>query len=162
MSNTKKMTYTKEGYAALQRELSDLYAAREKNKEDIAQARSYGDLSENSEYDEAKKEQGRLAVRIMEVEYMINNAEIIDDRDIDSSVVNVGSLVTVDYQEKGCDVVYHIVGSYETDPRNGKISDVSPIGSALVGSHAGDMVEVELPNGKKIHLTVKNVERATV
>ena len=93
--------------------------------------------------------------------WLVVDMEIIDDRDIDSSVVSVGSLVTVDYKEKGCEVVYHIVGSYETDPRNGKISDVSPIGSALVGSHAGDALEVELPNGKKIHLTVKSVERAT-
>ncbi len=159
--STKKMTYTKEGYAALQKELSDLYAMREKNKEDIAQARSYGDLSENSEYDEAKKEQGQIAVRIMEVEHMINNAEIMDERDVDSSVVSVGSVVTVEHKEKNAEVVYHIVGSYETDPRNGKISDVSPIGSALLGTHAGDSVEIELPNGNKIHMTVKHVERAS-
>ncbi len=156
----KKMTYTKEGYAALQKELSDLYAQREKNKEDIAQARSYGDLSENSEYDEAKKEQGQIAMRILEVEQMINNAEIMDERDIDYSVVSVGSIVTVDHKERGCEVVYHIVGSYETDPRAGKISDVSPIGSALVGSHAGDQLEIDLPNGAKVHLTVKSVTRA--
>ncbi len=158
--STKKTTYTKEGYAALQRELADLYAQREKNKEDIAQARSYGDLSENSEYDEAKKEQGRLAVRIMEVEQMINTATILDDRDVDTSVVSVGSIVTVDHKEKGTKVTYHIVGSYETDPRQGKISDVSPIGSALVGNRAGSSVEVELPNGNKVHLTIKKVTRA--
>lgn len=158
--STKKTTYTKEGYAALQRELADLYAQREKNKEDIAQARSYGDLSENSEYDEAKKEQGRLAVRIMEVEQMINTATILDDRDVDTSVVSVGSIVTVDHKEKGTQVTYHIVGSYETDPRQGKISDVSPIGSALVGNRAGSNVEVELPNGNKVHMTIKKVTRA--
>ena len=159
MSTTKKMTYTKEGYAALQKELSDLYAAREKNKEDIAQARSYGDLSENSEYDEAKKEQGRLAVRIMEVEHMINNAEIIDDRDIDSSVVSVGSLVTVDYKEKDCEVVYHIVGSYETDPRNGKISDLSPIGRGMIGKKAGEIATITTPGGT-IELEIRAVSRA--
>ncbi len=156
----KKMTYTKAGYAALKKELEDLYQQREKNKEDIAQARSYGDLSENSEYDEAKKEQGQIATRIYEVEQMINNAEIIDDSAIDATAVSVGSVVTVDHKERGLQVTYHIVGSYETDPRQGKISDVSPIGSALIGMHAGDSVEVDLPNGSKIHLTVKSVTRA--
>ena len=158
----KKTTYTKEGFAALKKELADLYELREKNKEDIAQARSYGDLSENSEYDEAKKEQGRLAVRIMEVEQMINTAEILDDKDVDTSIVSIGSLVTVDHKEKKMTITYHIVGSYEADPRQGKISDVSPIGSALLGMRAGAKVEVDLPNGNKIHLTVKKVARASL
>ena len=133
---------------------------REENKKDISKARSYGDLSENSEYDEAKLEQAKIATRIAELEEMIKNAVVIDETVVDAKVVGIGSTVTVKIKERNNEEkVYQIVGSYETDPLNGKISDVSPIGRALLGARKGDKVEVELPNGKTMHLAITHVTR---
>ena len=154
-----KKTYTPAGFKALQDELDYLVNVRaEENKKDISTARSFGDLSENSEYDEAKEEQGKIHARIAELKEMIANAEIIDESQIDESVVSVGSEVKVFNLERNREFIYHIVGSYETDPQNGKISDSSPIGSALLGTKAGDEVTVE---GIKVqHLRVLDVKRA--
>lgn len=149
--------YTPAGFKALQDELTDITLKIEENKKDISTARSYGDLSENSEYDEAKQEQGKLHARKAELEEMIANAKIVDESQIDWEKVSVGSIVTVHNVERNTDFTYHIVGSYETDPKNGKISDSSPIGLALLGSKAGDEVVVA---GVRIqHLRVLNVTR---
>lgn len=151
-------TYTQAGYDALQKELADINEKIEENKKDISTARSYGDLSENSEYDEAKQEQGKLHARKAELEEMIANARIVDESQIDTKKVSVGSIVTVFNVERNAEFTYHIVGSYETDPKSGKISDSSPIGVALIGSTEGDEVVV---NGPRIqHLQVKSVARA--
>ena len=151
-------TYTQAGYDALQKELADINEKIEENKKDISTARSYGDLSENSEYDEAKQEQGKLHARKAELEEMIANAKIVDESQIDTKKVSVGSIVTVFNVERNAEFTYHIVGSYETDPKSGKISDSSPIGVALIGSTEGDEVVV---NGPRIqHLQVKSVARA--
>ena len=151
-------TYTQAGYDALQKELADINEKIEENKKDISTARSYGDLSENSEYDEAKQEQGKLHARKAELEEMIANAKIVDESQIDTKKVSVGSIVTVFNVERNAEFTYHIVGSYETDPKSGKISDSSPIGVALIGSTEGDEVVV---NGPRIqHLQVKSVTRA--
>jgi transcription elongation factor GreA len=153
-------TYTQAGYDALKKELDDINAKIEVNKKDISTARSYGDLSENSEYDEAKQEQGKLHVRKAELEAMIANAKIVDESQIDQKKVSVGSIVTVHNVERNADFTYHIVGSYETDPKAGKISDSSPIGIALIGSTEGD--EVVVAGAREQHLQVISVTRAKI
>ena len=157
MAETK--TYTPQGFKALQDELDYLETVRvEENKKEISTARSFGDLSENSEYDEAKAEQGKIHARIAELREMIAHAKVIDESQIDESKVSVGSLVTVFNKTRNLEVTYHIVGSYETDPKSGKISDSSPIGIALLGTKAGD--EVVVSGAREQILEVKNVTRA--
>ncbi len=152
-------TYTPQGFKALQDELDYLVNVRvEENKKEISTARSFGDLSENSEYDEAKQEQGKIHSRIAELREMIAHAKIIDESQIDESLVSVGSVVKVFNKTRNIEVTYHIVGSYETDPKSGKISDSSPIGIALIGARAGAVVTV---NGAREQvLEVLNVSRA--
>ncbi len=152
-------TYTTAGFKALQDELDYLVNVKvEENKKEISTARSFGDLSENSEYDEAKQEQGKIHARIEELREMIAHAKVIDESQIDESVVSVGSIVVVYNKEREREFTYHIVGSYEADPVNGKISDASPIGAALIGARAG--VEVVATGVREQHLTVKSVTRA--
>ena len=153
------MMYTKEGYQALIDELKYLKGTkREEVKEAIAVARSYGDLSENSEYDEARNEQAKVEARIKELEELIENALIVDETNIDTNVISIGSSVKV--FDKGLDkeIEYSIVGSNEVDPINKKISDQSPIGRALMGKTAGDEVSVDVPSGT-IQLKVLEVTR---
>jgi transcription elongation factor GreA len=156
----KETKYTKSGYAALLEEMRLLEEAIEKNKKDISTARAYGDLSENSEYTEAKEEQARLARRHTELKDMIDHAVVVEDSEVDASVVGIGSKVKVFSVERASEITYRIVGSYETDPENGKISDQSPIGACLLGKRAGDAAECELPNGKTLHFEVREVARA--
>ena len=152
-------TYTPQGFKALQDELDYLVTVKvEENKKDISTARAFGDLSENSEYDEAKAEQGKIHARIAELKEMIANAKVIDESQIDESVVSVGSIVELFNKERNKDFTYHIVGSYETDPAAGKISDSSPIGAALLGAREGD--EVVVSGAREQHLLVKKVSRA--
>ena len=153
------INFTKAEYDELVKELQDVNEKIELNKKDISTARSYGDLSENSEYDEAKQEQAKLAHQKMELEARLAKAKIIDESELDASVVSVGSLVKVFHHEKNAEITYQIVGSYETDPLHGKISDVSPIGRALLGARKGDKVDVELPNGKTMRLSIIQVTR---
>ena len=158
MAETK--TYTPEGFKALQDELDFLVNVRvEENKKEISTARSFGDLSENSEYDAAKEEQGKIHARIAELREMIANAKVIDESQIDESKISVGSIVVVDNKTLGGERQYHIVGSYETDPKAGKISDASPIGLALIGAREGDTVVVNTVKGA-MELIVKKVTRA--
>lgn len=152
-------TYTPTEYAELQKELELYKVKREENKKDISTARSFGDLSENSEYDEAKQEQGKIAMRISELEEMIAHARIMDESELDLNIVNVGSTVTVRRVENDTKTTYQIVGSFGADPLNGKVSDESPIGSALKGARVGETVEVTTPNGKVFHLEVVEITR---
>ena len=154
-------TYTQAGFDALQNELERLKKRMIEIKEEVAQARSYGDLSENSEYDEAKREEGKVADQIRELEEMISLAHVIDESEIDHSKVSVGSIVEIEDTVTGAKKTYHIVGSYETDPVAGKISDQSAIGAALLGSQEGEEVSAELPNGKTLSLKVLSVRRAS-
>ena len=150
--------YTPQGFKALQDELDYLINVRvEENKKEISKARAYGDLSENSEYDAAKQEQAVIHARIDELREMIANAKVIDESQIDESTISVGSIVEVESDKLG-KKKYHIVGSYETDPKNGKISDSSPVGIALLGARAGD--EVVVAGVKEQHLQIKSVSRA--
>ncbi len=152
-------TYTHEGFKALQDELDYLVSVKvEENKKDISTARAFGDLSENSEYDEAKAEQGKIHSRIAELKELIANAKVVDESEIDRSRISVGSIVTLFNKERDKEFTYHIVGSYETDPTQGKISDSSPIGMALLGAKEGE--EVVVAGARVQHLKVLSVKRA--
>ncbi len=153
-----KQKYTKEGFQKLQEEYELLTKVkREEVKKAIAEARSFGDLSENSEYDEARNEQAKIESRIKELEELIQNAEISNDEDFDEDVVGLGSYVLVD--TNGRQVSYSIVGSNEANPFENKISDVSLIGGALIGKRAGDEVEVKT-NAGQVVIKVLEVSRA--
>ena len=154
------LNFTKAEYDELVKELQDVNEKIELNKKDISTARSYGDLSENSEYDEAKNEEAKIEMRIHELEEMISVAHVIDESEIDHSKVSVGSLVEVENMDTKVKKTYHIVGSYETDPAAGKISDQSAIGMGLLGAQEGEKLSIDLPNGKTLHLTVLSVKRA--
>ncbi len=159
MATKKKMLYTQEGYDLLVKELNYLKGdKREEIKEAIAVARSFGDLSENAEYDEARNDQAKTEARIRELEELIENAVIVDEESIDVSIANIGSTVRVLNMEDNEEIEYSIVGSIEADPFANKISDQSPIGRGLVGSKSGDVVEIEAPGGI-IKLKVLDVTR---
>lgn len=156
----KRTLYTEEGYKALVEELDYLKNTKiQEVKVALAEARSFGDLSENSEYDEAKNEQAKVVSRIAELEKMINEAEIINEDEIQADVVSIGAMVKVYDYEYDEEVEYSIVGSNEANPLLGKISDQSPIGSAMIGSRAGDEIKVETPSGK-VTIKVLQVQRA--
>ncbi len=143
---TKTFKMTAVGKAELERELETL---KTEGRIDIAEklkvARSYGDLSENSEYDEAKSEQAKIEARITELEYQLDHAEIIDTADKDA--VSMGSKVKVRRLSDKVEATYEIVGFAQSNPSEGKISDESPVGKALVGAKKGDTVVVEAPIG---------------
>ena len=132
----------------LKQELTYLKTVREKEvAELIKEARSFGDLSENSEYDEAKNEQGKLYSRIAELEEILSNYTIISEQEKNMDIVHVGNTVVVEDLEFSEEETYQIVGSQEADPMNGRISEESPFGRALLGRKAGDEVVVEAPAG---------------
>ena len=139
---------TEEGYKNLQDELEELKTkGRAEIAEKIKVARSYGDLSENSEYDDAKNEQAIMEARIVTIEATLKNAQIINENEISNEFVHLASRVQVEMVATGKTAEYKIVGSNDTDPRNGKISDESPGGKAIMGHKEGDVVEVETPAG---------------
>lgn len=145
----KTIKITDDGLKKLQDELEHLKTVgRADIAEKIKVARGYGDLSENSEYDEAKNEQAKIEARIVEIEAMLKNVEIISDIKGKAKTVMVGVKVKVYDEEYDEEVEYRIVGSTEADPRNYKISDESPMGKALIGKKAGDEVIVEAPAGE--------------
>ena len=149
---------TIEGLKKLEEELSDLINVKRKEiAEKIKVARSFGDLSENSEYDDAKNEQAILEARITTIESILKTAVIIDESETSNENVHLTSTVKIEILETGMQASYTIVGSgsNEANPAQGKISDESPIGAALMGKSAGDVVEVETPGGV---MTVKILE----
>ena len=123
----------------------------------IQKARSFGDLSENSEYDEARNEQAEVESRIIRLEEIISNAVILDDSNIDTTSVSVGCIVTIQ-DDKGKTSEYTIVGSTESDPFAGKLSDESPFGKALLGKKAGETVSIETPGGA-MKVTVVSISK---
>ena len=151
--------FTEEGLKKLQDELENL---KTNGRKDIAErikvARGYGDLSENSEYDDAKNEQAKIEARIVELEAMLKNYEIISEEDIALDKVAVGVKVKVFDSDMEEEFTYAIVGSAEADPMNDKISDESPVGKALIGHSVNDEVEVDL-NGEKIVLKILAIEK---
>lgn len=159
MAETKQM-YTKQGYQELVDELKYLkLTRREEIKEQIAVARGFGDLSENAEYDEARTEQAKVEARIQELENLIENAEIIDETNMDSRTISLGSVVRLLNTDTNDEITYSIVGSNQADPIERKISDQSPIGRALMGRKAGDSITVVAPSGER-HFRIQEVSRA--
>ena len=144
----KEFKITSSRLKELENELNYLKTTREKEvAEQIKEARSFGDLSENSEYDEAKNEQAKLYGRIAEVENILANAVIIDENDDRAGVVSMGCTLRVEDAEFGDIEVYAIVGSQEADPTMGRISDDSPFGRAALGKTIGDYIEYDSPAG---------------
>ena len=141
-------TISRDGFNKLQEELEYLVTVRRKEvAERLKEARSYGDLSENAEYDEAKNEQGMLEAQIADLEVVIANAIIVDDDSLSLDEVGDGSFVKIKDFDLDEILEYQIVGSTESDPDNNKISDESPIGKACLRKKIGDIFEVEVPSG---------------
>ena len=152
----KPIIVTSEGLKNLEQELETLKTVtRNEIAEKIKIARGFGDLSENSEYDEAKNEQAKVEARIVELEAMLKNVKVIADDEISNDQVTVGVTVKVLDREYDEELEFKIVGSAEADPSEGKISDESPVGAALIGCKLGEEVVAETPNG---HLNFKILE----
>ena len=144
----KQVVLTDQGLKKLEEELEYLKTEKRKEiSEKIKVALSFGDLSENSEYDEAKNEQAMVESRIATIEAMLKNVKLIDDEEVSTETVSIGAKVQVLDQEFNEKIEYQIVGSTEADPDQQLISDESPVGRALLGHRAGDDVEVETPGG---------------
>ena len=144
----KKIRLTPQRLQELQEELNYLKTVREREvAEQLKEARSFGDLSENSEYDEAKNEQGKLYSRINEIEAILADYTLIEEQPASDTAVSLGSQVTVQDLETGDKDQYRVVGSQEADPMAGRISEDSPFGKALMGKEVGDEVTVEAPIG---------------
>ncbi len=144
----KKNILTGEGLKAYEAELENLKVVRRREVADkIKEARAQGDLSENAEYDAAKDEQREIEARIEELEKILKNAEVIDEDDVDTETISVGSRVKIRDMEYKEDLEYKIVGSTEADSLKGKISNESPVGRALIGAKKGETVKVETQAG---------------
>ena len=160
MATESRFKMSQERYDALKAELQYLETDKAKAvSEQIKEARSFGDLSENSEYDEAKTEQGKLYSKIAEIKNLIENAEIVDKIDTGAvkGTVTLGSVVKVRDLDEGCEEQYTIVGSQEADPMSGRVSDDSPFGRGLYGHVAGDKIDVDAPAGV-LHFEIISVE----
>ena len=136
------------GKQELQKELDELKSRRSEVAQKIADARDYGDLRENTEYSEARNEQGQLEGRIAEIEEILQNASLISDNRKTPTKVALGVTVDLHHDEKKNKVSYTIVGSVEADPLEGKISDESPIGQALMGKAVGETINIVTPSGE--------------
>ena len=153
MSESKKYIMTYEGVKKLEEELEFLKTVKRKEiTEKIKVALGYGDLSENSEYDEAKNEQAFTEGRILQLENMLKNASVVDEAEIPVGTVAVGAIVKVKDYDFDEEVEYTIVGSAEADPMNFKISNESPVGAALIGHKVGEIVEAVVPDLSLIHI----------
>ncbi|MCL2775474.1 MAG: transcription elongation factor GreA [Oscillospiraceae bacterium] len=148
MQKTKQLLVTEEGLKKMEEELEYLKTVKRKEViNTIGVARAFGDLSENSEYDEAKNEQAKVEAKIMELEEQLKNAKVVDESDIKTDVANIGNKVKVLNLNLNKEIEYSLVGSTEADPFKNKISDESPIGKVLIGSKKNDTVEYETPKG---------------
>lgn len=159
VANNKKTYLTKDGVKKLEEKLDYLKTTRRQEVADrIREAISLGDLSENSEYDDAKNEQAFVEGEIASIEHTLRHAEIVDEDSVGSSNVMVGSVVKLKNRATGAELTYTIVGSDEADPFKGRISNESPIGSALMNKKKGDSVEVDVPGGKR-QLEIISIDR---
>lgn len=155
----REIILTKEGLAKLENELEILKSSRrEEVAERIKQAIAFGDISENSEYEDAKNEQAFIEGRIITLEKTLKNARLMTDDEIRTDVVSLGAKVTLKEQKSGREVNVTLVASVESKLKDGKISDESPVGKAVMGRRVGDVVEVEAPAGI-IKYQIINVER---
>ena len=158
----KEVVVTYAGLKKLEEELNHLKTVRRKDVADkIKVARGYGDLSENSEYDEAKNEQGFIESRIADLEAMLKNIRVIDEDELTTEHVMVGSRVRLKDGD-GDEDAYDIVGSTEADPAHGKISDESPIGEALINHGVGDVVQVSLPSGAVVSYEILEISKSAL
>ena len=157
---TKEFKMSQKRYDELKQELDYSKTTRaDEIAELIKEARGFGDLSENSEYDEAKNEQGKLYSRIAELEEILLHAVIVDENEVDSDKISIGCMVTVTNLDKGVQTPpYRIVGSQEADVMSRAVSEDSPFGKALMGAKVGDEVSVEAPCGI-IRYRVENIQR---
>ena len=148
MAEEKTFPMTLEGKKKLEDELEEYRLKRRPEViKRIKIARSYGDLSENSEYESAKDEQAMVESRIAQIENMLQYAEIIDNEDVDKDEVSMGRTITIQELPDEAQEEYQIAGESESDPFNGKISNESPMAKGLLGHKVGEVVEVEVPNG---------------
>ena len=159
MAEAKKVVMTYDGLKKMEQELENLKTVRRKEvAEKIKEARGQGDLSENAEYDAAKEEQGEIESRIIQLENLLRNAEVIDEDVLKMDVVNLGSKVTVLDVEFDEEMEYTIVGSTEADPLNGRISNESPLGMALLGQKVGATVMADTPDGE-VAFKILNIQK---
>ncbi len=155
-AQVEELVVTKEGLKALHEELEFLSTTRRKQvAERLKEAISYGDLSENSEYEEAKNEQAFVEGRIIELEGMIKIAKVVDEKQHSKKVVEIGAKVKIGNTKKNEEFEITIVGATEADPFNNRISNESPIGAALIGAKVGDTVTVQMPSGKAEYEVLK-------
>jgi transcription elongation factor GreA len=156
---SRQSVITTEGLEKLKEEIEYLSTTKRREvAERIKEAREFGDISENSEYDDAKNEQAMLESRIAQLEDKLRSASVIDASELSADVVRVGSVVHVKDTASGRDLTYTIVGSTEADPSQNRLSNESPVGKGLLGRRKGDSVKVQLPSGKQRELTVTNIE----
>ena len=159
-ADNSKYKMSQERYDEIKKELHYLETVREKEvSELIKEARSFGDLSENSEYDEAKTEQGKLYSKIAELKALIEKAEIIEKTEMDRGTVALSSRIKLLDVDENEELEYQIVGSQEANPMSGRISDESPIGRGLLGHKVGETVTIDAPAGE-IRFTILSVENA--
>jgi transcription elongation factor GreA len=150
---------TPEGLDKLKDEIEHLSTVKRREvAERIKEAREFGDISENSEYDDAKNEQAMLEARIASLEEKLRSASVIDASELDSDVVRVGSIVSVKDEGSGKSLKYTIVGSTEANPSENRLSNESPVGKGLLGRKKGDTVKVQLPNGKNRELKITKID----
>lgn len=161
MTDRNEELVTPEGLGKLQDELKHLTETRRREVADrIRQAREFGDLSENSEYDDAKNEQGLLERRISELQRRIRNAKVVDPSETDANAVDVGTKVTIKASGEDKERTFQIVGANESDPSTGKLSHASPVGKAVLKRRVGEKVTVSTPRGSTEYEIV-NVELAS-
>jgi transcription elongation factor GreA len=155
----KEVILTPEGMEALKEKIEFLQTERRREvAERIKEAREFGDISENSEYDDAKNEQAMLEKQIADLEEKLRSASIIDQKNVSSDVVSVGSTVHVKDQKTDKSVKYTIVGAPEANPAEAKLSNESPVGKALLGKKRGDIVEVPVPRGPARQLKITKID----
>jgi transcription elongation factor GreA len=156
---SKEVILTPEGLAKLQDELEELQTVRRREvAERIKEAREFGDITENSEYDDAKNEQMMLETRIAQLEEKLRAAQVIDSKDLSTDVVQVGSIVHVKDQKDGKTKKFTIVGSAEASPADLKLSNESPVGRALLGRKRDEIVSVQVPGGRERKLKITKIE----
>ena len=155
----KDVILTPEGLEKLKAEIEYLSSDKRREvAERIKEAREFGDISENSEYDDAKNEQARLETKIAELEEKLRAATVIDASELDTDIVRVGTKVHVKDQDTGKSLQYTVVGTTESDPATGRLSNESPVGKALLGHKRNEVVTFSLPNGKKRSLKITKIE----
>jgi transcription elongation factor GreA len=159
MSTEYRIILTPEGYEKIDKELERLRTVeRHKVADRIRDAKQFGEFTENAEYEEAKKEQAFIEGRIQELRHVLQNSQILQDDEIPTDSVGIGSMITVTETDTGDEWEFKMVGSFESDPDNDKISDESPIGEALFGKRVGDVVDVVIPDGQ-IQYRVDNIRK---